>query len=91
MGPSSLTGKSSALQRGKRLSSGWDGRIPPLLRDLLPLFFFPVMIFYQEMVVKVWAFGTLFNRGTWFTLLFSAALGAPFFLWLVLRKRGGRA
>ncbi|HEX7991141.1 MAG TPA: iron ABC transporter permease, partial [Stenotrophomonas sp.] len=23
--------------------------------------------------------------------LFSAALGAPFFLWLVLRKRGGRA
>ena len=90
MGPSSLTGKSSARQRGKRLSSGWDGRIPPLLGDLLPLFFFPVMIFYQEMVVKVWAFGTLFNRGTWFALLFSAALGILFDLACCPLKKRGR-
>lgn len=36
---------------------------------------FPLSIFYQEMVVRAACFGTLLGRGTVYTLLFSLALG----------------
>lgn len=45
------------------------------VRRAAPLLWFPVTLFFQEMVVKVWAFGRLLDRGTGFALLFSAALG----------------
>ena len=37
--------------------------------------FFIVSILWMECVVKVWSQGTLFDRGLWFTLLFSLPAG----------------
>ncbi len=46
------------------------------LEAVLPLLYFPLAIFFQEMVVKAWSSGTVVDRGTWYTLCFSLALGA---------------
>ena len=46
------------------------------LETILPLLYFPLAIFFQEMVVKAWSSGTVVDRGTWYTLCFSLALGA---------------
>lgn len=45
---------------------------------LLPLLAFPAALFWMELVVKLWDFGTIFNRGFWYTLLFSMAIGLIF-------------
>jgi len=50
---------------------GWVRAVCPYL----PLLWFPIVIFYQELVVQAWAFGAPFGKGTWFIFLFSMALG----------------
>ena len=42
---------------------------------LLPLIAFPAALFWMEMVVKLWDFGTILHRGVWYTLLFSISIG----------------
>lgn len=44
------------------------------------LLWFPLSLLWQELVVKVYCFGKLLDRGTLFTLLFTFALGCLFSL-----------
>lgn len=44
-------------------------------KRLLSLLFFPISIFYSEMVISLHAFGTLLFWGVVYTFLFSAAIG----------------
>ena len=52
------------MQGGARL--GKERRQERLwLETVLPLFYFPLAIFFQEMVVKAWSADTVVDRGTW--------------------------
>ena len=44
-------------------------------RPLDLLLLFPLVLFYMECVVKVYGFGTLFDRGSLFTLLLTVPIG----------------
>ena len=56
----------SLFPTGKRVQAGR----PP---DLLLLL--PPALFYMECVVKLWCFGTLWDRGTFYTLLLTVPIG----------------
>jgi lipoteichoic acid synthase len=44
-------------------------------RDLIYYLFFPVSLFYMEMVLKVYCFNVLIDKGFWYTLLFTVVIG----------------
>lgn len=44
-------------------------------RPLTFLLFFPISIFYMELVVKAYCFGTVFTKGFFYTLLFCVPFG----------------
>ncbi len=44
-------------------------------RPLTFLLFFPISIFYMELVVKAYCFGTIFTKGFFYTLLFCIPIG----------------
>ncbi|MEG2000370.1 MAG: LTA synthase family protein [Evtepia sp.] len=46
-----------------------------LLRTYAPLFIYPLCLFWLEMVVKIWDFGLVWNRGILFTSIFTLAVG----------------
>ena len=48
------------------------------------LLWFPLTLLWQELVVKVYCFGRVLDRGTGYTLLFTFALGCLFSLICVL-------
>lgn len=66
--------KGNEDMRGKR-----EEKRPDKLRGVkayLPLLWFPAVIFFQELVVRTWAFGSPFGRWVGLVFLFSGALGA---------------
>ena len=50
----------------------------------LLLLWFPLSLLWQELVVKVYCFGRLFDRGLLYTSLFTLALGCLFSLLCLL-------
>lgn len=69
----------------KRRSHLYRRKITPYF----PVFFFPVVLFYMECVVKVSSFGTFFNRGLVYTMLFSIPAGLLCSLLCALWSRRG--
>ena len=45
------------------------------LRRTVMFFFFPISIFYMELIVKLFCFGSILNRGFFYTLIFVIPIG----------------
>ena len=45
------------------------------LRRTIIFFFFPITIFYMELIVKIFCFGSILNRGFFYTLIFTIPIG----------------
>ena len=46
------------------------------LRRTVMFFFFPISIFYMELIVKLFCFGSILNRGFFYTLIFVIPIGS---------------
>jgi lipoteichoic acid synthase len=70
----------------KRIVKRWESG-----RGLLPLLFFPLAILWLECVVKLYCFGSLLDRGLFYTPLFTLPLGLGCtFLCRLFGKKGNR-
>jgi len=52
-----------------RNQNSWKGE------RLVSLLAFPLGLFWMELVIKFWDFGTIFHQGFWYTALFTASIG----------------